>query len=286
MRYQFIREHEGQHRVRSMCRALGVSHSGFYAWRDRPRSARTLSNQALLSCIRRIHQQSHENYGAVKTWQALRAEGHVCGRHRVARLRRANGIEAKRMRRFRSGYAARNAEPPAPNLLARNFTARAINQVWVGDATFIPTREGWLYLAILLDLHSRQVVGWSMGRHLNRQLVIDALMMAIRHRRPKPGLIHHTDQGVVYSTSAYRAVMHEYGLVASMSRKGQCLDNAVAESFFGNLKNELTWHCDFKNREEARVAIFDYIELFYNRARSHQALGFISPVAYEHRIAT
>jgi putative transposase len=283
MRYQFIREHAGEHHVRAMCRALHVSHSGFYAWRDRPCGARAKANAHLLTCIRRVHRQSRDNYGALKTWKALLAEGIFCGRHRVARLRRAHGIEAKRMRRFRSSYAGRNAEPAAANLLERNFTTRAINQVWGGDVTFIATREGWLYLAVLLDLYSRQIVGWSMGRHLNRQLVIDALTMAIEHRHPRLGLIHHSDQGVVYSTSSYRTVLREHGMVPSMSRKGKCLDNAVAESFFGNLKNELTWHCDFKDRDEARSAIFDYIEVFYNRERSHRTLDYVNPAAYESR---
>jgi len=283
MRYQFIHEHAARCRVSSMCRALHVPRSGFYDWCDREPSARDRANTRLLTQIREVHRLSRENYGAVKTWRALNDAGYACGRNRVARLRRAHGIEAKRMRRFRSGYANRQTEGIAPNHLQRNFHAESADRVWVGDGTFIPTREGWLYLAVLVDLYSRKVVGWAMGTQMNRQLVIDALMMAIQQRRPAPGLVHHTDQGVVYATSAYRAVLKENAMVASMSRKGNCHDNAVAESFFGNLKNELTWHQTFETRAQARAAVFDYIELFYNRERMHQTLGYVSPVRYEER---
>jgi putative transposase len=281
MRYHFIRNHDGAFRVTTLCRVLGVSRSGYYGWRTRPASTRTQANTQLLQHIRQIHAGSRENYGAVKTWEALTEAGVSCGRHRVARLRQAHGIQAKRMRRFHCVYAARNSDATAPNLLNRDFTAPAPDRVWVGDITFVATREGWLHLAVLLDLYSRRVVGWAMGRQQNRPLVIDALTMAIVHRRPQPGLIHHTDQGVLYGTSAYRAILTHEGMIPSMSRKGDCYDNAVAESFFSNLKNELTWHHDFRSRDEARVAIFDYIEVFYNRQRSHQALDYVSPVRYE-----
>lgn len=286
MRYQFIRDHERQYAIRSLCRVMKVSRSGFYEWRDRPISTRAKANAALLSCIRQVHERSRENYGAFKTWRALRMTGQTCGRHRVARLRREHGIEAKRMRRFRSGYAARHTEGIAPNRLYRNFKADSANRVWVGDTTFVATREGWLQLAVLLDLHSRQVVGWAMHSVLNRSLVINALMMAIESRRPRPGLLHHTDQGVLYSSAAYRAILDRHGLIQSMSRKGNCHDNAVAESFFSNLKNELTWHCDFKTRDEARAAIFDYIELFYNRERLHGTIDYVSPSMFESRVGS
>ena len=281
MRYHFIREHDREFRITALCRVLGVSRSGYYGWRTRLASARTQTNDRLLQHIRAIHMGSRENYGAVKTWQALNAAGESCGLNRVARLRQAHGIEAKRMRRFHCVYAARNRDTTAPNLLSRDFTASAPDRVWVGDVTFIATREGWLYLAVLIDLYSRKVVGWAMGRQQNRPLVIDALTMAIEQRRPKPGLIHHTDQGILYATSAYRAILTQQAMIPSMSRKGDCYDNAVAESFFSNLKNELTWHHDFRSRDEARAALFDYIEVFYNRQRSHQALDYVSPVRYE-----
>lgn len=281
MRYHFIREHEGEFRVTALCRVLGVSRSGYYGWRTRPASARARANAHLLQRIRRIHAGSRENYGAVKTWRALTEAGETCGLHRVARLRQAHGIEAKRLRRFRSAYTARNREAAVPNLLNRDFTAPAPDRVWVGDVTFIATREGWLYLAVLIDLYSRRVVGWAMGNQQNRQLVSDALTMAIEHRRPGSGLIHHTDQGVLYATSAYRAILTRHEMIPSMSRKGDCYDNAVAESFFSNLKNELTWHHDFRHRDEARAAVFAYIEVFYNRQRLHQSLDYLSPVRYE-----
>lgn len=276
-----MREHRGEFRVVSMCRVLGVSRSGYYAWCRRAPSARALANAHLLERIRAVHAASQENYGAVKTWKALRLGGVRCGRHRVARLRRAHGIEAKRLRRFRSAYAGRHAEPPAPNLLNRDFRAPRPDRLWVGDITFVPTREGWLYLAVLLDLYSRQVVGWAMGERINQPLATQALAMAIERRRPGPGLIHHTDQGMLYASAAYRAMLKAHGMVASMSRKGDCYDNAVAESFFSSLKNELTWHQSYATRGQARAAIFTYIELFYNRRRLHQTLGYLSPARYE-----
>lgn len=281
MKYQFIEQHREVFRVAAMCTMLEVSRSGYYEWRDRPPSARTLENERLLSLIRRTHVASGENYGDRKTWEALRAQGESCGRHRVARLRRHSGLIAKRVRRFRQAYASRNSEPPAPNLLDRNFTTRHPNRVWVTDITFVPTRRGWLYVAVMVDLYSRRVVGWSMSKRIDQQLVLDALHMAIRQRRPSPGLIVHSDQGQQYAGSTYRDVLRRHGLVQSMSRKGNCLDNAVAESFFSNLKNELVHHVVFEDRDEARAAIFDYMEVFYNRKRIHQTLGFRSPADFE-----
>jgi putative transposase len=264
-----------------MCAVLGVSASGFYGWAKRPASLRDQENQRLLHRIQSIHADSDENYGAIKTWKALRSEGETCGRHRVSRLRRINGIIAKRMRRFRAAYAARNSAPAAPNLLAQNFTAEAPNRIWVGDITFIPTRKGWLYLAVQVDLFSRRIIGWSMSNRINQQLVIDALIMAIQQRNPDPGLIHHSDQGIQYSGTIYKTVLKTHDMIASMSRKGNCYDNAVAESFFSNLKNELVYHCDYHNHDEARAAIFKYIEVFYNRKRIHETLDYVSPVQYE-----
>lgn len=281
MKYQFIDEHRDRYRVGAMCAALGVSRSGYYDWRGRPPSARARANQRLLQRIEQIHRQARENYGERKTWEALRAVGESCGRHRVARLRRLHGIIAKRVRRFRLAYAARNSEPPAPNLLARDFTADRPDRVWATDITFVPTRRGWLYLAVMIDLFSRRIVGWSMSQRIDQQLVIDALQMAIRQRQPGPGLIHHSDQGQQYAGSTYRAMLQAHGIIQSMSRKGNCLDNAVAESFYSNLKNELVHHTVFEDRDAARSAIFDYMEVFYNRQRLHQSLGYKSPAHYE-----
>lgn len=267
-----------------MCRALGLSRSGYYDWRTRCLSDRTQANARLLDRIRAIHAASRENYGIRKIWRALIAAGESCGRHRVARLCSAHGIQAKRLRRFRSVYRS-EARPAAANLLERNFHVAQPDRVWAGDMTFIPTREGWLYLAVLLDLYSRRVVGWAMGAKMNQALANDALTMAIEQRQPPPGLIHHSDRGVLYGTAAYQAILHYHGMIQSQSRKGDCYDNAVVESFFANLKNELTWHCRFATRDEARAAIFDYIEVFYNRQRLHETLDYVAPVRYEERAA-
>lgn len=281
MRYQFIQDHEREHRVTALCRGLQVSRSGYYGWTTRPESARTQENHRLLTRLRSIHVRSREAYGVIKTDRALREEGLTVGHNRIARLRHVHGIAAKRVRRFRLSYAARNSEPAAPNLLERNFTVDQPNRIWVGDITFVPTREGWLYLAVLLDLYSRRIVGWAMSDRQNRQLATDALVMAIERRHPRPGLIHHTDQGTLYATSTYRDILKAHGLIPSMSRKGNCYDNACAESFFSGLKNELIWDRDFKTRSAARSAIFEWIEVFYNRERLHETLDYVSPVRYE-----
>jgi putative transposase len=281
VRYQFIADHAREHRITALCRALQVSKSGFYGWQHRPESGRAQTNRQLLSHIRALHGQTREAYGLIKTWRALKAEGLRCGRNRVARLRRAHGIETRRMRRFRLAYAARQSAPPAANLLGRDFRVDAPDRVWVADITFIPTREGWLHLAVLLDLYSRRVVGWAMHEKQNRQLATEALVMAIERRQPKPALIHHSDQGMLYATTSYRQILTTHGMIPSMSRKGNCYDNAVAESFFSGLKNELIWHRDFRTRDDARSAIFEWIEVFYNRQRLHQTLEYVSPACYE-----
>jgi len=269
--------------VSTLCRLLGVSRSGYYAWGARPESERVGEDRALLTRIEAIHRESREAYGAVKTWRSLRAQGVPCGRHRVARLRRQAGIEAKRKRRFRVTTQSRHSFPVAPNVLDRSFAVAQPNRVWVGDITFIPTRAGWLYLAVLLDLYARRIVGWAMSPYIDRELVTQALVMALQRRRPKPGLIHHTDQGRQYATGSYRQRLIEHGVEPSMSRKGDCFDNACAESFISTLKNELTHHLQFNTREEARTAIFEYIEVFYNRQRLHQTLGYLSPAEFERR---
>jgi transposase InsO family protein len=281
VKHGFIAEQAGRHSVAALCRALSISRCGYYAARARTPSERERTNADLLARIRRIHVQSRENYGARKTLKALQAEGVVCGLKRVARLRQIHGIEAKRRRRFKQAYAARHSEPPAANLLDRHFTAHTPDRIWAADITFVPTREGWLYVAVVIDLYSRRAIGWAMGQRINLSLVLDALTMAIRNRRPKPALVHHSDRGQLYLATAYRELLKAHGMIQSMSRKGDCYDNAVVESFFSNLKNELTWHRSFATRDEARSAIFDYIELFYNRERLHQTLDYVSPVRYE-----
>lgn len=281
MKYAFIQEHAAEFSVYRMFKMLGVSSSGYYDWCERPLSERAKRDKALVVDIKRIHKQSREAFGAVKTWKALNAQAIECGKHKVARLRREHGIEAKRQKRYRTSRHSKYHSWVAPNRLQRCFRASAPNQVWVGDVTFVPTRQGWLHVAMMLDLYARKIVGWSMSPRNDQALVINALMMAIEHRQPEPGLIHHTDRGRLYASEAYREILTRHRMVPSMSRKGDCHDNAVAESFFSNLKNELTFHYNFSTRDEARSAIFDYIELFYNRQRLHQTLGYQTPDQYE-----
>ena len=264
-----------------MCRVLQVSPGGYYAWRARPESQRSREDQILLEHIRRVHQASREAYGTVKTWHTLNAAGVACGKHRVARLRRRHGIEAKRRRRFKITTRSRHHDWVAPDHVNRCFTAARANQMWAGDVTFIATRRGWLYLAILLDLYSRKVIGWSMSNRHDQALVLNALQMALEQRRPPAGVIHHTDRGQLYAAKQYRHVLGEQQMVPSMSRQGDCYDNAVAESFFSTLKNELIYGRNYDTREQARCEIFEYIEVFYNRQRIHQTLGYKSPADYE-----
>ena len=249
MRYACIQDHEPAHRVAHLCAALAVSRSGYYAWRHRPVSARGDADQRLLRVLRRVHQQMHEQYGAIKLWRAVLAAGIPCGRHRVARLRRLAGLEAQRTRRFRVSVEHHQLPPPAPNLLQQRFITTALNRIWVGDLTAIPTRSGWLYLAVLLDLYSRRVIGWAMSAKPDQHVVLEALTMAVTQRRVSPGLIHHTDQGAQYSSLAYRQRLTTLGMAPSMSRKGNCYDNAVAESFFSTLKNERLHHQMYQTRE-------------------------------------
>ena len=281
MKYAYIQNHQHQFPVAGMCRALQVSRSGYYGWRHRGESRRAQRDSQLLSHIRRVHEQSRRHYGIVKCWKQLKAEGIACGRDRVARLRRQHGIYSKRRKRFVITTRSKHRHWIAPNLVNRAFTAHTPNRIWVGDVTFIATRRGWLYLSVLIDLFSRKVVGWSMSGSNNGQLVKDTLEMAVQYRQPGQGLIHHTDRGATYAMQAYRDTLAAYGMYSSMSRKRDCWDNAVAESFFANLKNELVYWCNFKTRDEAKSAIFDYIEVFYNRQRLHQSLGYLSPEQFE-----
>ena len=281
MKYALMRAYQDRFKVLRMCRALEVSRSGYYGWCNRKESQRSEENRAVLVEIQKVHEENREAYGAVKTWRELKAQGVECGRHRVARLRRQAGIEARRKRRFRITTQSRAGMIGAENKLNRCFEVGVVDRAWVGDITFIATGSGWLYLAVLLDLYSRRVVGWAMSERIDQQVVLDALIMALGECRPGPGLIHHTDQGRQYSSTAYVEMLKRHGMVQSMSRRGNCYDNAVAESFFSSLKNELVNHCSFKTREEARMAVFEYIEVFYNRQRRHQSLDYVSPVDYE-----
>ncbi len=256
-----------------MCRVFKVSSSGYYEWRTRSESQRSQEDRALIEEIQNIHRQSRHAYGYVKTWKALQAQGIACGKHRVARLRKDNGIEAKRSQRFKVTTRSKHQHWIASDHVKRKFYAEQPNQIWAGDVTFIPTQQGWLYLAILLDLYSRKVIGWSMSHRNDQQLTISALQMANTHRQPQDALIHHTDRGRLYATDQYRALMKQHNIIPSMSRKGNCYDNAVSETFFSTLKNELIHEKCYATREEARRDIFEYIECFYNRQRIHQTLN-------------
>ena len=281
MKYAFVRAHYPEFRVSRMCQVLQISRSGYYDWQSRGESERSRRDQVLLQAIRQIHQDSKEAYGAVKTWQALRQAGVVCGKHRAARLRRLAAIEARRKRKFRLAYRARNSVPAAPNLLKWPFQAAHPDEIWMADVTFIPTRAGWLYLAVLIDLYARLIVGWSMKDRPNQELVNEALMMAVEQRWPKPGLIHHSDQGILYASGSYVELLKRYEMVRSMSGKGNCYDNAVVESFFSSLKNEIVHHRDYHTRDQARTELFEYMEIFYNRQRIHQSLDYQTPMKYD-----
>ena len=264
---------------------MEVSPSGYYDWLDRPESNRARENKVLTERIRRSHQQSREIYGSPKIHKDLIAEGETCGVNRVARLMNVADIKSKIARKFVVTTDSKNTMQPAPDLLKRRFTVDKHDEAWVSDTTFIATREGWLYLAIILDLFSRQVIGWSMGTKNHTELVQNALTMAIWRRGKVNDVIVHSDQGSTYASGGYQQQLRENNLRCSMSRKGECLDNAVAESFFGTLKNELVYHEDYRTRAEAKQSIFEYIEVFYNRKRRHAFLNYMTPVEYEEKYA-
>lgn len=284
MKYAFIAAHKVSYSVKLMCRVLRASRSGYYAWCCRPASVRSVENSLLLKRIKAIHSESRDTYGSPRVYQQLLSEGQVCSRGRVERLMSANGIRAKQRRKFVVTTDSKHNLPVAPNVLARQFSVDEPNRVWLSDITYIPTGEGWLYLAGVLDLCSRMAVGWSMSDSLESRLVTDALAMAYQRRRPGKGLLHHSDRGTQYACEAYCSMLKSYEMQISMSRKGDCWDNAPIESFFGTLKKELVHHRRYHTREEARKDIFDYIEIFYNRQRLHSGLGYLSPAQYEQTI--
>jgi transposase InsO family protein len=267
--------------IQGMCRALTVSRSGYYAWQRRGPSQHDRDDQRLAEHIRRIHEESFEAYGAIKIARALAQEGIRCGRHRVARIKREQHLETRRHRRFRVTTLTRKHGWIAPDRVRRHFRAAQPNQVWVGDVTCVRTGEGWLYLAVLLDLYSRTVVGWSTSARNDEALVSEALRMGIASRHPPRGLVVHTDRGRLYSSNRHRALMAMHGIVPSMGAEGDCYDNACAESFFSTLKNELLHHRSFATRAQTTSAIFAYITVFYNRKRLHQSMDYLSPEAIE-----
>ncbi len=281
MRYRCIRRRRNQYPVRMMCRALKVSSSGFYAWRVRPESRRAHYDRELTRAIRRLHAESDGTYGSPRLHVELVAEGHRCGRAKVARLMHAAGLKGCPKRRFR--VTTRRGLAPAKNLLEQDFSAAQMNERWASDTTFIWTGQGWLYLAVVMDLYSRRIVGWSMSRRNNRHLVLNALNMALGQREPGADLIHHSDRGAQYLSDDFQLLLKRNGITCSLSDKGSCYDNAVVESFFATLKRERVKRRKYRTRDEARADIFDYIERFYNRERRHGYVGNISPVQYEDR---
>jgi transposase InsO family protein len=277
MRFQFIEKHRDELPVKLMCRVLEVSTSGYYAWRGRPPSKREMANRALTAKIQEEFKKSGETYGSPRIYQVMRKLGLMCSQNRVARLMSAADLKAKQTRRYRSTTKRNKADRAAPNILQRDFSAEAPNKKWVADITYIATQEGWLYLATILDLFSRRVVGWAMSPRMTSDLTLSALDMATRRCRPGRGLIHHSDQGSQYTDSKYQAVLAAHGIVASMNGVGTWYDNAPMESFFATLKSELVHHRAYRSRAEASPDVFYYIEAWYNRRRLHSALGYESP---------
>ena len=282
MKYAFMEEHRSQWPIVVMCRVLVVHRSGYYAWcyRKTHPGPRALETAALMHAIREVHRTSKERYGAPRVTAALRTKGYRCSRGRVARLMHANAITAKRRHSYRVTTHS-NHLLASPNRLERCFTALAPDRVWVTDMTYIETRQGPLYVASILDLYSRKIVGLAMRSDLSKALVIDALTQAIARRKPKPGLILHSDRGTQYCAWSYRELLQRHGIVQSMSRKGDCWDNAPMESFFKTLKVEEVYRHRYATRDDARRSIFTYIEIFYNRQRLHSALGYETPEAFE-----
>jgi putative transposase len=282
MTFRFIDDHQNDWPVRRLCETLEVSAAGYYAWRQRPRSAQQQRQDALLVQIRAIHDEVKARYGSPRMHAELVARGYRCCVNTVARLMRQHGIVAKSARQFRIRTTDSNHDlPVAENLLDRQFQAGGGNEVWLGDITYIPTREGWLYLAAVEDLYSRRVVGWAMAESMESRLVVDALEMAVQRRLPDEGLLAHSDRGSQYASEHYQHLLARHGITCSMSRKADCWDNAPMESFFASLKKELVHDADFLTKAAARAALFEYIEVFYNGQRRHSALGYVSPVEYE-----
>jgi transposase InsO family protein len=286
VKYAFVQRHEKIYPIEVMCKVLRASRSGYYVWRQRRVSPRQLRRQELLEQIIKIYDDSRGNYGSPRITRELRKNGIVVNRKTVEELMKENSIQAKRKKKFKATTNSNHNLPIAKNLLKRNFKTEKLNQAWVGDITYIPTEEGWLYLATCIDLFSRKVVGWSMSSRMTADIVVDAFRMALFRQKRNAPQIMHSDRGSQYASDAFRDELKLHGCKQSMSRKGDCWDNAVAESFFGSLKTELVHHEKYKTREAARLSIFDYIEMFYNRRRLHSFLNYLSPEEFEKSMVT
>ena len=281
MKYWFMDQHRSSHGVQRMCLVIGASRSGYYRWKKQPQSRRQKESEKILMEIRKSHENSHMTYGSPRITKDLQARGTKCGENRVARLMKVHGIIAKTKKKFKATTSSKHNLPVAENLLNQDFVAKKPNTAWVSDITYIWTIEGWLYLAVILDLYSRQVVGWAMSDKLTANFVIKALEQAIGKRNPVRGCILHSDRGIQYASAEFRNVLNKHGFIQSMSRKGNCYDNAVSESFFHTLKTEHVYDYRYETRAEAAQSIFEYIEMFYNRQRRHSAIGYRSPVSFE-----
>ena len=280
-----MREQHGRFPVRLMCQVLEVSAAGYYAWVKRPPSKRRERTMRLTEQIRQAHARSRRTYGSPRVTAELAGQGTRVCRNTVAKLMRQAGLAAKVKRRFVPRTTdSTHDNPIAPNRLARDFTADAPDRKWTCDITYVPTDQGWLYLAVVMDLFSRRIVGWAMREHLQSELVREAMRMAVQARRPAVGLLHHSDRGVQYACGDYRRLLGEHEIVCSMSRRGNCYDNAVTESFFGTLKTELVNDARYATRDEARQSVFEWIEVFYNRQRRHSSLGYLSPEGFEAKL--
>ena len=281
MRYAWIHEHQADYPVQGMCRVLEVSDSGYYDWRDRPPSDRRQRHQQIAQAAARAHVKNHRVYGYRKVYEELQADGVPCCEDTVRQVMRENGLRSKIKRKFVITTDSDHAEPVADNILNRDFSAERPNEKWVADITYIATAEGWLYLAAVMDLFSRRIVGWATSETIDSALTTSALKMAIEQRGPDAGLIHHSDRGVQYASGDYQDILKECKMTCSMSRKGNCWDNAVMENFFGSVKCEWVENQVFATRQAAKESLFKYIEVFYNRQRRHASLGYVSPAAYE-----
>ena len=279
--FEFIQVEKAHHRVRTLCRVLGVSRSGFYAWSVRPPSHHDIEDERLARAIRRIHSSSRQTYGSPRIHAELTFDGHHVSRKRIARLMRQSGLTDLRRPRRRRGHRALTELGPVADLVQRRFSPEGPDRIWVADITSIDSREGWLHVAVVMDLYSRRIVGWAMAPHLRTELVADALEMAIVRRKPGPGLIHHSDHGCQYTSLGFGRKLRESGMLPSMGAVGTAYDNAVAESFFATLKKDLVHRWTWPTRDGLRLAIFDYVETFYNRQRRHSTLGQLSPAAFE-----
>ena len=281
MKYAFIQEHRHLFPIIRMCQVLGVSENGYYNWRKRGKSQRKQDDDGIAERIEDAYDANRGVYGSPRIHAELKAQGIHCGRKRIVRLMREKGISARRKRRKVRTTNSNHSSPIAPNLLERDFAADAPNKKWVTDMTYIATYEGWLYLAGVLDTYSRKLIGWAMGKQHDAELVKEALHMALIQRQPAADLVHHSDRGSEYASTSYQELLHQHNIQISMSRKGDCYDNSMIESFWGTLKEEGIGEAIFSSRKEAETALFDYIEVFYNRKRRHSSLGYLSPVDFE-----